>query len=648
MNVVLAPKAGFCFGVERAINSAQAVHGDNTYMLGRIINNRIVVDRFLEKGIKFASELSEVKPGSKVIISSHGVGKDIYEKLDSMNAEVTDTTCPFVKKIHTIVEDCFRNGYKIIVFGDENHAEVKGICGFCSYTASVFSSADELEGTDLPYDRLAVVSQTTASVEKWNKFKSAILERVPEAKVFDTICSATAERQSACAKLASQADYMIIVGDAKSSNTMKLFELCGLYCKSCLVGSPDQIPFSELEKLKSSAVIGVGAGASAPADIINGVVSALKEHFVDSNMDFENQIEESMKSLSSGDVVRGKVVYVRNNEVFVDLGYKFDGVIGSDELSFDPCAKASNIVNPGDEVDVYVIKINENEGMVYLSLKRVAQMKAYDNLQHAFENKEVIKGSIVQSVNGGVAAMTPDGVRVFIPASLACAEYVSDMKSLVGTEVSFRIIELDVSKRKIVGSVKAVAAEEKEAKEKEFWDNVKVSDVYQGIVSSIASFGAFVDLGGVKGLIHLSEMSWGKIKSPDEIFKVGDKVQVYIKDLDYDKKRISLGYRKEEDNPWFIASQKLHKGDVAECRVERIASFGAFVKILEPDVNGAEGLMHISQIANHRVEKIEDEISIGEKFKAKILDIDAANKKISLSRKVLLDGYSEEKTHGES
>lgn len=648
MNVVLAPKAGFCFGVERAIKSADAVEGGNTYMLGRIINNKIVVGRFLNKGVKFASELSEVEPGSNVIISSHGVGKDIYERLDAMDAEITDTTCPFVKKIHTIAEECFRDGYKIIVFGDKNHAEVKGICGFCDYTASVFADANELDGVDFPGGKIAVVSQTTASVEKWNRFKNAVLEKAPEAKIFNTICSATEERQSACANLAAQADYMIIVGDSKSSNTMKLFELSSRYCKSCLVENSDQIPFDELEKLKSSAVIGVGAGASAPADIINGVVSALKEHFVESNIDFENQIDESMKALSSGEVVRGKVVYVRNSEIFVDLGYKFDGVIASDELSFDPSAKAEDIAKPGDEVDVYVVKINENEGMVYLSLKRVTQMKAYDNLQHAFENKEIISGNIVQSVNGGVAALTPGGIRVFIPASLACADYVSDMKSLVGTEVRFRIIELDVSKRKIVGSVKAVAIEEKEAKEKEFWDSAKVSDVREGVVSSIASFGAFVDLGGVKGLIHLSEMSWGKIKSPEEIFKVGDKVQVYIKDLDHDKKRISLGYRREEDNPWFMAAQKLHNGDIVECRVERIASFGAFVKILEPDVNGAEGLMHISQIANHRVEKIDDEISVGEQFKAKILDMDAANKKISLSRKVLLEDYSEEKTQPES
>lgn len=639
MEVVLAPKAGFCFGVKRAIDSAgDVVGGEDIYMLGRIINNKVVVKRFLDKGINFASDISEISSGSKVIISSHGVGKDVYEKLESINCEVIDTTCPFVKKIHTIVDDYFHDGYQIIVFGDKNHAEVKGICGYCEYKASVFSSVDELYSFAF-HDKVAVVSQTTASMEKWDKFKNFILFKVPDAKIFNTICSATAERQSACRELACKADYMIIVGDVKSSNTLKLLDVCSQFCESCLVENVGEIPFDKLKKLKNSALVGVGAGASAPADIIDEVVSALKEHLIEGDMDFKNQLEESMKSLSTGEIVRGKVVYIRNNEIFIDLGYKFDGVISSDELSFDPCISAEDIAKPGDEIDVYVVKINENEGIVYLSVKRVSQLRAYDNLQQAFENKEVLNGTVTQCVNGGIVAVTSGGVRVFIPASLACAQYVSDMKSLLGSKVNFRIIELDVAKRKIVGSVKAVALEEKEENEKEFWNNVKVSDVYKGKVTSLASFGAFVDLGGVKGLIHLSEMSWGRIKSPDEIFKVGDEVQVYIKELDREKKRVSLGYRKEEDNPWYLASQKLHEGDIVECRVERITSFGAFVKIIDPDVNGIEGLLHISQVANHRVEKIEDEISIGEQFKVKILGIDTENKKISLSRRVLLEDY---------
>lgn len=636
--IVVSKTAGFCFGVKRAVEQVyKEVEKENKIAtLGEIIHNPQVVGDLKEKGVYAYDEIDDIPPGVCVVIRTHGVGRDVIDKLKSKNFDMIDLTCPFVKKIHNIVDEYYHKGCRIIIVGDKNHPEVMGINGWCGGTADIVYESDYRELEISGNDNVCVVAQTTINREIFGQIVNFIKNTCKSTLIFDTICNATKCRQEETKELASGCDLMIVVGGRKSSNTRKLFEISSMYCnKTLYVEAPSDIP-AELSKYKR---IGITAGASTPGRIIEEVVRVMDE-----NLKNEENFEELFKqyegkTVNNGDIIEGTVVEVRNNEVIVDLGgFKYNGQLAADQLTDDPNQKPSDIVKPGDSLKVYVVGVNDAEGKVVLSRKKIVQQESWNKLKAAFDAGEVLEGKIIKAVKGGVIALYEES-QVFIPARQASAKFVQDLTTLVGTTVRFKLIEADEKRKRVVGSVRKIIEEERKAKEEAFWAAAEVGKRYSGVVKSITNFGVFVDIGGVDGLVHISELSWNKIGHPSELVAEGDVLDVYIKDINPETKKISLGYKKTEDNPWVIAQSKYNVGDVVNCKIVRMLPFGAFAELM-PTV---DGLIHISQIADRRIEKPEDVLSIGQEVEAKITDIDWEARKISLSIRALIAPKPEEK-----
>ena len=634
--ITLAKTAGFCFGVKRAVDKAfeLARSGVDAVTLGPIIHNPQVVERLAQMGVPPVDSPDQAAPGQTVLIRSHGVPKKVYNLLK--NNPVVDCTCPFVAKIHRIVEEESAAGRAILVAGDPGHPEVQGIMGFSSSPVYTFRTEQELQNIlNVLHENggkpISVVAQTTFHEILWRKFQQFIENHYTNAKIFDTICSATTMRQKEAVELAQQSDYMVVVGGKSSSNTLKLYEICSRFCDTALVETKSELDKSQIFRHNR---IGVTAGASTPADIIKEVQTTMTEILEnhDEELNFAELLEQSLnEKLYTGKRVKGIVTNVAPNELHVDVGAKQAGIVPASEIS-DEAVNLMEMFHKDDEIDLIVLKVNDQEGIVTLSKKRCDAEAGYDAIREAYENGTVLEGTVTEVVKGGVL-VTTNGIKVFIPASMTSDRKVEDLNTLLKKDVRFKVIEINDRRRRAVGSIRAVLADEKKAKQEEFWANVEIGKVYHGEVKSLTSYGAFVDLGGVDGMIHITELSWTRIKSPEEVVKVGDMVEVYIKDIDTEKKKISLGYKKAEDNPWEIFKRDYQIGDVAEVKIVSITSFGAFAQIIP----GVDGLIHISQIANERIAKVSDKLAVGDVVKAKIIDIDFDKKKVSLSIREVLD-----------
>ena len=622
--ITLAKTAGFCFGVKRAVDKAfeLARSGVDAVTLGPIIHNPQVVERLAKMGVPPVDSPDQAAPGQTVLIRSHGVPKKVYNLLK--NNPVVDCTCPFVAKIHRIVEEESAAGRAILVAGDPGHPEVQGIMGFSSSPVYTFRTEQELQNIlNVLHENggkpISVVAQTTFHEILWRKFQQFIENHYTNAKIFDTICSATTMRQKEAVELAQQSDYMVVVGGKSSSNTLKLYEICSRFCETALVETKSELDKSQIFRHNR---IGVTAGASTPADIIKEVQTTMTEILEKQSLN---------EKLYTGKRVKGIVTNVAPNELHVDVGAKQAGIVPASEIS-DEAVNLMEMFHKDDEIDLIVLKVNDQEGIVTLSKKRCDAEAGYDAIREAYENGTVLEGTVTEVVKGGIL-VTTNGIKVFIPASMTSDRKVEDLNTLLKKDVRFKVIEINDRRRRAVGSIRAVLADEKKAKQEEFWANVEIGKVYHGEVKSLTSYGAFVDLGGVDGMIHITELSWTRIKSPEEVVKVGDMVEVYIKDIDTEKKKISLGYKKAEDNPWEIFKRDYQIGDVAEVKIVSITSFGAFAQIIP----GVDGLIHISQIANERIAKVSDKLAVGDVVKAKIIDIDFDKKKVSLSIREVLD-----------
>ncbi len=633
MEIITAKTAGFCFGVKRAVDAVYKALGEGRRIatLGDIIHNRQVTEDLESRGVRSYDRVSDIPCGCCVVIRAHGVGKDIYEELSGR--EYIDLTCPFVAKIHKIVEKYYNEGYKIVIVGDAEHPEVIGINGWCGYEAEIVDSETGRINSDPAEKPLCVVAQTTINKKNFVQIVQNIKNTCKSTLEFDTICSATKDRQEEAAKLAEASDCMIVIGGKKSSNTRKLFEISKKLCPNTYhVETAADIPAERYNK------IGITAGASTPARIIQEVVKAMSENLKNEESFAELLETYDQKTLNNGDIVDGQVVEVRKNEVIVDLGgFKYNGQLAVDQITDDPSLEPSDVVKEGDTIRVYVVGVNDAEGKVVLSRKKLVAMESWNKIKAAYESGEILEGKIVKAVKGGVIAMA-DGSQVFIPARQASERYVSDLQSLVGTTVNFKLIELDERRKRVVGSVRVILEAERKAKEDAFWADAEIGKHYTGTVKSLTSFGAFVDIGGVDGLVHISELSWNKIKHPSEVCAVGDTMDVYIKDINPETKKISLGFKKMEDNPWVIAQGKIHVGDVIKVKIVRMLPFGAFAEIM-PTV---DGLIHISQIADRRIGKPDDVLSIGQEVDVKVTDADWEAKKISLSIRALIEPDKEE------
>ena len=649
--IEIADKAGFCFGVDRAVKIVYNIieNGGKAVTYGEIIHNETVVNELKSRGVNVINSPGEIEKleNTSVVIRSHGVGRDIYELLEKrkpFGVDVCDGTCPFVARIHKIVSEKSGEGFDIIILGDKDHDEVQGIVKHCQKKPYICGNDDELrEILQKKFKnfkkKVAIVAQTTYNIIIWEKCCRIIRSECPEAEVFNTICSATAERQQSAVRLAEKSDLMIVIGGKRSSNTAKLYDICREHCKACILISDagelerENIP-EKLRELGENFNIGITAGASTPAYIIKEVQNHMSEIIKnnDEDFDFASALDASFKKIYTGQRVKGYITAVNNTEATVDIGTKQTGYIALSELTDDPTLKVSDVVKVGDEVDLIVIKINDAEGIVNLSKKKVDAMVGFDKLVKAKEEDAVLEGTVTNVVKGGVIVIT-EGTRVFIPASQATARRDEKLENLLKKTVKFKIIEINEQKFKAVGSIKAVLNAEKDAAKAKFWENVKVGDKFKGEVKSITNYGAFVDLGGIDGMVHISELSWNRIKHPSEVVKVGDVIEVFVKELDSESGRISLGYKKDEDNPWVKFANEYAVGDVVEAKVVSITPFGAFAQIIP----GIDGLIHISQIANKKVANVKDVLSVGDVVKAKITEIDTEKKRISMSIRELLE-----------
>ncbi|MBR2176484.1 MAG: bifunctional 4-hydroxy-3-methylbut-2-enyl diphosphate reductase/30S ribosomal protein S1 [Clostridia bacterium] len=648
MSITVAKTAGFCFGVSRAVNIVEKLldEGRSVYTLGPIIHNPQMVESLAKRGVRIAEKPEDAEKGSTLVIRSHGVSKDVMDRIRELEADYKDATCPFVLKIHKIVAEHSAAGEIILIAGDENHPEVQGIIGYCTGEYHTFLNSGELEKMSdkiLSWNNktVCVVAQTTFDIKEWKISLKYLKNLYKNVKIFDTICSATSDRQSEAEKLASESDMMIVIGGRHSSNTNKLYHICKNGCRNTyLIESADELPDFAVRQAER---IGITAGASTPASIIKEVLVTMSEEIKNPEEskaeNFEELLEESFKNYNTNGRVHGVVVGVTPTEVRVDVGRKQTGIIPLSELSSDPNAKTEDIVKVGDELDLIIMKTNDQEGTILLSKRLLDAQKGWDDIAEAYENKTVVHGVVTDVIKGGVLALT-SGIKVFIPASQATATRGEPLEDLLKKEVDFRIIETTGrnQRRRAVGSIRSVLNDERKKKEEEFWASAEVGKTYTGVVKSLTSYGAFVDIGGIDGMVHISELSWNRIKHPSEVVNVGDTVEVYIKALDQEKGKISLGYKKDEDNPWEILRNQYPVGTAAEVEIVGLTQFGAFAKILP----GIDGLIHVSQISNERVEKPEDVLSVGQKVKVKITAIDFDKKRISLSIKALLDDSAED------
>ncbi len=646
MKITVAETAGFCFGVNRAIQMILELldAGKKVCTLGPIIHNPQMVAQLEERGVRTISHPDEVPPGYILVIRSHGIPMDIWEKIQAQHISYSDATCPFVAKIHRIVKKASEEGKVVFIAGDPSHPEVQGIQGHCQGESYVFRNQEELENISKnlslrPEKGLCVVAQTTFSVSEWENCLKIVKRVYTNASIFDTICNATSERQAEAVTLSQNSDLMLIIGGRQSSNTAKLRDVCKQNCETFLIETADEVP---AQKIAQANRIGVTAGASTPASIIKEVLETMTEILENKEVEnesasFEEMLEESLKNFNTDEKVHGVVVGIAPNEIYVDVGRKQAGFVPLSELSADPNAKTEDLVKIGDEMDLLIMRTNDQEGTIMLSKRRLDAIKGWEDIVAAHEQEAVVTGVVSEVIKGGVIAVS-NGVRVFIPASQATASRGDSLEDLLKKEVKFRIIEVNRNRRRAVGSIRSVLRDEKKKLAEQFWAKAEVGQTYTGVVKSLTSYGAFVDLGGIDGMVHISELSWSRIKHPSEVVNVGDTVEVYIKDLDPEKGKISLGYKKTEDNPWEILKRDYPVGSVVEAKIVGITTFGAFANILP----GIDGLIHISQIADRRIDKPQDVLSIGETVKVMITEIDFEKKRISLSIRKLLEQKAEE------
>ena len=643
MSIRVAESAGFCFGVNRAVELVEqaAKTGKQVCTLGPIIHNRHAVNHFREMGVTVIDTPEAAQPGQTVIIRSHGVTRAVQQALEDRGVEVVDATCPFVKRIHGIVSKAEAEGRLPVIIGTRSHPEVEGIAGWCEH-CKIFENAEELEnwvnsGEITPDTPISMVCQTTSTEALWKSCENFAKKVFTNIKIFDTICKATEFRQSEAASLSKICQAMVVVGDTHSSNTGRLAMICREHCdRVVLVDNASEL---EPEFFCGVSDVGITAGASTPAWIIkevNKTMSEITNVEAVQEESFEALLEQSIKTLNTGDKVIGTVTGIGTTEVQIDLGTKHAGYIPYDEVSADPTVKPEDILKVGDEIEVFVVRVNDQEGTCQLSRKKLEGMKIWDDMAAWCEEKATIEGVITEENKGGVVC-TVKGIRVFIPASQSGVAKGGDMAALVGKTTELKITEVNRARRRVIGSIRAVSSESRKAAQEKIWSEIEVGAKFRGTVKSLTSYGAFVDIGGVDGMVHVSELSWNRISTPADVVKVGDELDVYVISFDAEKRKISLGYKTAEMNPWNKFMTAYNVGDVVDAKVVKLMTFGAFAEIIP----GVDGLIHISQIANKRIGKPEDVLSEGQQVQVKITEVDAENKRISLSIRALLDPEEE-------
>lgn len=641
--IEIAENSGFCFGVKRAIemteNAAEQYSGKKkVFTCGPLIHNQSVTDELKSRGVDIIGETSEAGKDDVVIVRSHGEGKAFYEEAERIGFELIDATCPFVSKIHRLVENADWEGKKIIIVGDAGHPEVKGINGWCGNRAVIVNSEEDAECVKI--DRYFVVAQTTLQSGHFCGITEKLNARGCELDIHDTICSATSVRQDSCRELSERVDLMLIIGGKNSSNSKKLYELSKKNCKKTFfIENIADLPLKDIELCNK---IGIAAGASTPERLIKEVIANMSEFITENNEEnlmcnFMDEIEKSLRLPRGGEIVEGTVIHVTDREVVVNLGCKKDGIIPKDELTLEGDVKLTDLFKEGDAIQAKVLKTDDGDGNILLSKKKLEVNEHWDEINTALEDKSFINVKVVKEVKGGVIAAYKE-VSGFIPLSQLSDRFVDKAEEFIGKVLPVRVTRVDQKKGKAVFSHKAYLAEERQKKIDEVWSSLNEGDVVEGTVMRFTDYGAFVDIGGIDGLLHISEISWGKLKHPQEVLSIGQKVEVKVLSMNSEKGKISLGLKQTQPEPWTIIDEKYEVGQVITGKVVQIKEYGAFVE-LEP---GLDGLVHISEIAHKRVTNIAEELTVGQEVSAKILEIDKDRKRISLSIKETLEAPEEE------
>ncbi len=664
---ILAKSAGYCFGVERSVRIArEALAEGGCYCLGELIHNRDTVSELERAGMIVIDEPEQLPDGARVVIRAHGVAREIYERLSERSAVIIDATCPLVRRIHRIAEKASEEGRTVVVIGDREHPEVRGICGWCADPV-VFADAEEMDRwlsetknrADLP---LTVVFQTTQIREKLIEIEKLLKKICTNAKLFDTICGATADRQGEAIRLARISDAMVVIGGAHSANSIHLAELCRANCgRVAFISDAGELDCSEL---RGAGLIGITAGASVPPRIIKEVVKKMSDEIImeettgedvaatvaeeaapveaepavqeeaavkpDSEKTFDELLEDSIRTINNGDTVSGYVVSITPTEVTVDLGTKHSGYIPVTEFTEDGALKVEDVIHIGDKIEACVVRVNDVEGTVMLSKKRLDSIKSWNDVENAQADGTVVEGKVTEDNKGGVV-VNIKGIRVFVPASQTGLPRDAAMSELVGQTVRLKITEVNRGRKRVVGSIRAVASRERKERAEKIWNEIEIGKHYEGVVKSMTSYGAFVDIGGIDGMVHVSEISWNRINKPADVLNVGDKIDVYVIGFDKEARKISLGHRDPEKNPWKVFTNTYSVGDIAKVKIVKLMPFGAFAEVLP----GTDGLIHISQIANRRIGQPSEVLTVGDVVDAKITNIDNEKQKISLSIRAL-------------
>ncbi len=633
--LIVAKSAGFCFGVNRSVDMAGKLLEEygSCASLGELIHNEDVVNALKARGMRVVHSAAEIRPGERVLVRAHGVAPSVYEELEAAGAEIHDATCPKVRAIHRIVADAKAEGRFTIVIGMRAHPEVAAICGWCGEHA-VFENAAELEewleSKPDPWEKpISVVVQTTQTHSNFTECCSCIKKRCTNTKISDTICLATSTRQEEAARIASACDAMVVIGGKHSANSVHLAQICREHCSQVqFIERTDEL---ELDRLKTADTVGLTAGASTPAWIIKEVRNKMsdeikvEESTVEKEMSFDEMLEETLKTIYNGDKVTGLVVAITGTEISVDLGTKYSGFIPTTEFT-DDGIKVEDAVKVGDTIEAVVVRVNDVEGTAMLSKKRLDAAKMWNNIEEAVESGAVLEGVVTEENKGGVV-VNVKGVRVFVPASQTDLPREAELSQLLKKTVRLKITEVNKARKRVVGSIRRVAQAERRERIENIWNEIEVGKKYHGVVKSLTSYGAFVDIGGIDGMVHVSELSWGRIHQPSEVVSVGDEIEVYVISFDKEKRKISLGYKDPDGNPWTQFTSRYQVGDVADVKIVKLMPFGAFAEVLP----GVDGLIHISQIANRRIGKPEDVLTVGDEVEAKITAIDEEKHKISLS-----------------
>lgn len=636
---VIAESAGFCFGVSRSVELAEGIleAEKGCWCLGQLIHNDDVVKKLQGMGMKVVETPEEIPEKAHVIIRSHGVPKDIYRRLQARNAVITDATCPKVMRIHKIVEKASADGKLVVIVGMKNHPEVEAIEGWCGGHI-VAENAAELEAalSAKPLDKpLTMVVQTTQTHSNFYECTNILKKICTNSEIFDTICDATFTRQQEATKLSSECDAMIVIGGKHSANSRNLAEICRENCGNVqFVENAEELCMSAL---KNAPTVGVTAGASAPAWIIKEVSNKMSDEIrtetaeaeIEKEKSFDEMLEESLKAIYNGDTVTGTVVAITPTEINVDLGIKYSGFISTTEFT-DDGVKVEDVVKVGDQIQAVVVRVNDVEGTAQLSKKRLDAAKGWNDIEDAAETGAVVEGVVTEENKGGIV-VNVKGARVFVPASQSGLPREADLSTMMKQKVRLVITEVNRGRKRVVGSIRRVTQAERRAASEAIWNDIEAGKQYHGTVKSMTSYGAFVDIGGIDGMVHVSELSWSRIKQPSDVLTVGEEVDVYVISFDKEKHKISLGYKDPKGNPWKVFTDKYSEGDVASVKIVKLMPFGAFAEV----VPGVDGLIHISQIANRRIGKPDEVLAVGDEVEAKITNIDNDKQKISLSIRAL-------------